>query len=86
LFILYQDKIIKEWKSLKPPGIKIDAHTTLSTAIFADNQVLIAESEDDIERAVFQLQNILKNYNVEISEEKTKSMAVSGKTHQELRY
>jgi hypothetical protein len=29
-FILYLDKIIKEWKSLKPPGIKIDAHTKYS--------------------------------------------------------
>jgi hypothetical protein len=53
---------------------------TLSTVIFADDQVLIAESEDDQQREVFELQHILKYYNMEISEEKTKSMAVTGKT------
>jgi hypothetical protein len=36
LFILYLEKIIKEWKSLKQAGIKIDAHTTLRTVIFAE--------------------------------------------------
>jgi hypothetical protein len=86
LFILHLDKIIKEWKSLKPPGIKIDAHTTLSTVIFADDQVLIAESENDLQRAVFQLQNILKNYNTEISEGKTRSMVVTGKTPKAFKY
>jgi hypothetical protein len=50
--------------------VRIDVHTTLSTVIFADDQVLTAESEQDLQRAVFQLQNILKNYNKEISEEK----------------
>jgi hypothetical protein len=81
-FILYLDKTIKDWKSLKPPGIKIDAHSTLSTVMFADDQLLIDESERGLQRAVFQLQNILKNYNMEISEEKTKSVAATGKTPQ----
>jgi hypothetical protein len=69
----------------KPPGIKIDAHTTLSTVTFSDDQVLIAESEDDLKQAVFQLQNILKSYNMEILEKKTKSMAVTGKTPQRVK-
>jgi hypothetical protein len=35
-----------------------------------------------LQRAVFQLPNILKNYNMKISEEKTKSVAVAGKIPQ----
>jgi hypothetical protein len=65
------DKIIKEWKLLKPPGTKIDENTTLNTVIFTDDQLLVAENEEDLQRAVFQLQTILKNYNTKISEEKT---------------
>jgi hypothetical protein len=65
-FILYLDKIIKEWKSLKPPGIKMDAHRTLSTVTLADDQAVTAEGGDDQQRAVFQLRNILKNYNMQI--------------------
>jgi hypothetical protein len=41
LFILYLDKIIKGWKSLKPPGIKIDENTTLNTVTYADDQLKV---------------------------------------------
>jgi hypothetical protein len=66
--------------------IIITTTSTLRTIISADDQILISASEDDLQRAVFQLQNVLKNYNMETSEERTKSVAVAGKTPRELKY
>jgi hypothetical protein len=42
--------------------------------------------EDDLQLADCQLQNILKNYNTEISEKETKSVSVTGEPRRELKY
>ena len=55
LFIIYLDKAIQEWKEAAPQGIQIDKHTRLNTTIFADDQVLFAETQDELQRSVFRL-------------------------------
>ena len=50
-----------------------------SNGIFAEDQILLAKSEDDLHQPVHKLQPILTKYNMNISETKTKVMAVNGK-------
>ena len=79
MFIIYLDKIIQEWKLTNPPGIKLDRNALLQTLIFADDQLFLAKSEDDLQRSVHKLQPIPTKYNMKISETKTKAMAMNGK-------
>ena len=51
----------------------------MQTLIIADDQILLAKSEDDLQRPGHKLQTILTKYNVNISETKTKAMAMNGK-------
>jgi hypothetical protein len=53
--------------------------TCLDTLLFADDQVIIATSEDDLQRAVYSLQNIASNFGMEISTDKAKVMVLLGK-------
>jgi type IV secretory pathway VirB4 component len=43
-----------------------------------DNQVIIANSEDNLQRGVFTLQNIVKDFGMEILPEKSETMAFLG--------
>ena len=59
--------------------IFLSRNTLLQTIIFADDQLLLAKREDDLQRSVHKLQRILTQYNMKISETKTKAMAMNGK-------
>jgi len=50
----------------------------LSTLLFAHYQVIIAHSEDSLQRRVFALQNVAKHFGMEISPEKYETMALLG--------
>ena len=49
------------------------------TLLFADDQVVIASDEDMLQLAVHKLNIVVQKYNMEISTEKTKVMALKGK-------
>lgn len=53
----------------------------VDTLLFADDQILIAETEDNLQRAIHQLSNITSEYNLQISYEKTKIMAFRATDH-----
>ena len=59
-----------------PKGINLTKQNSIKTILFADNQVLLAEFEDDLQRSVTFLIEILKEHNMKISPEKTKSIAM----------
>ena len=61
-----------------PDGIKIHRNKSLKTILFADDQAIFATSEDDLQRAIYILHKIGKEYNCNISESKTKVMAFIG--------
>jgi hypothetical protein len=42
----------------------------MESVLFADNQVIIADSEDNLQRGVFMWQNIAKYFGMETSPEK----------------
>ena len=56
---------------------------TWTLALFADDQVTIVYSEDNLQRGVFTLLIIAKNFGMEISPEKSEMMAFL--RHDEIR-
>ena len=46
--------------------------------LYADDIVLIQENGDDLQRAMFQLQEVTREYSLTIPVRKTKSMAFKG--------
>ena len=51
----------------------------LNTLLFADDQIIIEDSEDKLQESVYILKQMYKDYNLKISTEKTKIMALKGK-------
>jgi hypothetical protein len=68
------NEIIVKWNQIYAKGIALSTSTKASTLLFADDEVVIAHSEDGLERRVFALQNI-KNFGMGISPEKSETMA-----------
>ena len=50
-------------------------NTQLKTSLFADDQVIIQDSEDKLQKVVYILNQMSKDYNLKISTDKTKIMA-----------
>jgi hypothetical protein len=63
----------------KPKGNKIARDTQITRLVYADDQVLLAPTEDDLQRTVTGLNHILQLHNLQISEIKTKAMGIQGK-------
>jgi ribosomal protein RSM22 (predicted rRNA methylase) len=72
------DAIMKLRRGGKHGRISIKRHMFLHTLLFADDQVLIARSEDELQRAIHNLQKIVSDYDMSIYIKKTKIMAFSG--------
>jgi hypothetical protein len=51
----------------------------LSTLLFADDQVLIADTKDNLQKAAHKLNRLITDYGLKISVQKTKSMAFKGR-------
>jgi len=49
--------------------------------LFADDQFIISDTEDNLQKAVYFLYNISKEYNLEIATKKTKVFSFVGKDH-----
>jgi beta-xylosidase len=57
----------------------------IKTILYADDQVIIAESEDELQIAVNELNKIVKKYDVKISTTKTKTIRLCGKNIQRVK-
>ena len=79
LFNIYIDDLLRNWKHKADGGILPKRNLYLNTLLFADNQVVIQDSEDKLQKSVYILNQISKDYNFKISTDKTKIMAFKGK-------
>jgi hypothetical protein len=79
LFNIYLDDVIREWKTRSNPGIWLKETAALNALLFAEDQIIIQESEDKLKRSIFYVNNICKSYNLKISTNETKTMAFKGK-------
>jgi hypothetical protein len=70
--------IIKEWRETRHGNIPINQTFNMDTMLFADDQVLTAKSESDLQYSVHNLNKIAAKYFLEINIQKTKVMAFKG--------
>jgi hypothetical protein len=60
-------------------GTTLSISTKINILLFADDQATIADSEDNLKRGAFTLQNkVKKNFGMEISPEKSQTMSFLG--------
>jgi hypothetical protein len=78
LFNVYINEVIKDWNQIYTKGINVQNSTKLNTILFADDQVIIANSEDNLQRGVFTLNNTLNRFGTTVSCKKSKVMAFIG--------
>jgi len=78
LFNIHLDEIITKWQNQDITGIKLSKNHQLSVLLFADDQVIIADTEDNLQKAAYKLNQIITKYGLTISVQKTKSMAFKG--------
>ena len=79
LFNIYFDNIITKWLKQDITGIKLSKNQQLSTLLFADNQVIIANREDNLQKAAHKLNQIITEYGLTISVQKIKLIALKGR-------
>lgn len=79
LFDLYMNKIMQDWRKTNPKNMDIGNDTVINSILFADDQVLLATTEDYLQENITKLNRILLEYNMKISIDKTKVMAMKGK-------
>jgi hypothetical protein len=81
LFNIYIDDLLRKWKHKADAGILLKRNLTyLNTLLFAEDQVFVQDSEDKLQKSVCILNQMSKDYNLEISTDKTKIMAFKRKT------
>jgi len=71
LFNLYLDEAIRIWLQ-KLKTSKYFKELILNTLLFANDQFIITDTKDNLQKAVYLLYNIFKEYNLEITTKKTK--------------
>jgi len=79
LFNIYLDEIITKWQNQDITGIKLSKNQQLSTLLFADDHVTIADTEDNPQKAEHKLNQIITEYGLTVSVQKTKSMTFKGR-------
>ena len=78
LFNIYINKIIQEFKIVIKKGIPLNNRKLVNTILYADVQILMATSEDELQTMAYHLNLIARKYKMTISSTKTKSMAMCG--------
>ena len=66
LFNIYLDKIITKLQNQDITGIKLSKNQQLSMLLFADDQVIIADTEDNLKKAVQKLNQLITEYGLTI--------------------
>lgn len=79
LFLICMNDIFREWSLTAHGGIPANTNLKLDPIVFADDRVILADSEYELQLSVYNLQNIAKEFNMEISAEETRIMPFQGK-------
>ena len=72
LFNIYLDEIITKWQNQEITGIKLSKNQQLSTLLFADDQLITVDTEDNLQKAAHKLNQIITAYGLTISVQKKK--------------
>jgi hypothetical protein len=75
----YLDEIITKWQKEDINGIPLPKNQQLLTLLFANNQVTISNTEDNLQKAAYKLYQIITDQCLILYVLKTKVMAFKGK-------
>jgi hypothetical protein len=75
LFNIYINAIVQEFKTVIKTGIQLNNGKLVNTILYADDQILMAKSEDDLQTMAYQLNCIARKFKITIPSTKTKAMA-----------
>jgi hypothetical protein len=78
LFKACINKILQEFNIAINKGIQLTNRKIINTILCADDQILMAASEDELQTTAYRLNLIARNYKMNISNSSTKSMAMRG--------
>ena len=79
LFITYSDEIKTKQQKEDIKGIPLPNNQQLLMLLFANNQVIISNTEDNLQKAAYKLNQIITEHDLTISVQKTKLMAFKGR-------
>ena len=79
LFNIYVDEILNIWNQQVDSGIQLCDFIFLNSLLYADDTVIIFDTEDRLQYAIYKLHNISKEFGMKISTQKSKVMAFKGK-------
>jgi len=69
------NEIIIKWNQIYIKGLLPSSTTKINTFLFADKQVVIDDSDSNLQKEVFTLQNTARDFGREISPDKSEMMA-----------
>jgi len=72
IFNISIDDLLRNWKHKADVGIMLKRNVYLNTLLFADDQVIIQDSEGKLHKCVYILNQNCKDYNLKLSTGKTK--------------
>ena len=67
-FNIYMNKIIQEFKSVLKKGIQLNSRKLVNTTLYADDQILIATSEDEPQTMAYHVNLIASKYQQQCGE------------------
>jgi transcription initiation factor TFIIIB Brf1 subunit/transcription initiation factor TFIIB len=82
---MYLDEIVTKWQKQDITGIKLSKNQQPSKLLLADNQVILADTEDNLQKAAHKFKRIITEYGLTISVQKTKSIAFKDEIQLELK-
>ena len=80
LFNIHINKIIQEFKSVIKKGIQLNNRKLVNMILYADNQILMATSDDDLQTMAHHLNLIARKYKITISTTKKNHWQCGGTT------
>ena len=86
LFNIYIIKVIQEFKTEIKKGIQLNYRKLVNTILYADDQILMAMSENELQTMAYHLNIIARKYKMTIFSTKTKSMAMWGNHMQRVKF
>jgi len=81
LFNIYINRIIQEFKIVIKKGIKRHNRKSVNTILYADDQILMATSEDELQTMAYHLNLIARKYKMTISSTKLNQWQCVGTTY-----
>jgi hypothetical protein len=81
LFNIYNNKIIREFKMVIKKGIQLNNRKLVNTVLYADDQILMATSEDELQTMAYHLNLVARKYKMTISSTNTNQWQCVGTTY-----